>query len=142
MRLSLLLLGLLASSAASAQTSEAFVEQVGAGNRADLVQTASAAFLVQAGALNRAAVEQGGAGGHLVRLSQAGGSSAEVVQTGWGNGLVGLAGHESAAVQLDASRLVLEQHGAGNVLALEQAAGAYAHVVQVGAGNTATIVQN
>jgi hypothetical protein len=142
MRPLVLLLALAACGVASAQPSEAFVEQVGTGNEASLVQTASAAYVLQAGAANRAAVEQGGAGGHLVRLEQTGGSAADVLQTGVGNRLHGLAGPESAALQLDASRLVLEQHGVGNVVRLEQAAGAFAHVVQVGAGNTATVLQN
>ena len=132
----------LLTSAASAQSSEAYVEQVGAQNEAAVTQVASAAFLVQAGLGNRAAIEQAGAGGHLVRLEQSGGSLADVLQTGAGNRLVGLAGPESAAVQLGASRFDLVQHGVGNAVALEQAAGAYARVTQVGTGNTATILQH
>lgn len=142
MRLLFLLFALAACGAASAQPSEAFVQQVGAGNEVSLVQTASAAYVLQAGTANRATVEQSGVGGHLVRIDQMGGSEADVLQTGAGNRLLGLAGPESAALQLGASRLVLEQYGVGNVVHLDQAAGAFAHVVQVGAGNTATILQN
>lgn len=144
MRASVCAGSLLACGAASAQASEAYVEQVGFQNEAAVTQLASNAFLLQSGMGNQAAIEQVGTGGHLVRLDQYDGSLAEVLQTGTGNRLVGLdwrTNSESVALQRDASRLVLEQHGEGNLVLLKQAAGSFAHITQNGAGNTATVIQ-
>ncbi len=135
--------GLLLGGSVSAQSSEAFLQQVGQGNVATVTQMASEAFLLQNGIGNEVTLDQVG-GGHLVRLDQYGGSTAEITQTGLDNRLLGLDGlldPESVALQ-DASRLVLQQHGEGNLVLLQQAAGSYAHITQNGAGNTATIIQS
>lgn len=143
-RVLILTFGLLLGGAVSAQSSEAFLQQVGQENVATVTQMASEAFLLQSGIGNEVTLAQVGGGGHLVRLDQYGGSVAEITQTGLDNRLVGLdwlASAESAALQHDASRLVLEQHGEGNLVLLQQAAGGFAQITQNGTNNTATVIQ-
>lgn len=99
----------------------------------------SAVTLVQAGHANEATVEQSG-DGHDASLEQHGGSSAIVIQDGYGNVLGGLA-PGSTAFQDGASILFLSQTGVGNTALVEQSDGAVAHITQLGVSNTVTAVQ-
>lgn len=130
---------LFVAGSASAQSSEARIEQVGSHNVARVEQVGSAVYLTQAGDRNTAAVRQQG-GDHLAHLDQSDGSSAEVLQTGAGHRLLGPGG--AAAHQADASALVLAQHGAGQTAVLSQSHGAFAHITQHGAGNTVAAAQS
>ena len=130
------LFALVTAAMPAAAQSVASVEQVGALNRADLLQSAR----------SEAMVSQLGAGGHIVRLEQHGDAYADILQQGGGNVLGGFdaLGNPdvlAAALSIDASRLVLSQIGNGNHAFVQQDAGAIAHIIQDGTTNRVLIRQ-
>ncbi len=103
---------------------------------ASITQFASVAQLSQSGTANAA------------RIEQSAGSNATVVQSGSGNLLAGVEAMTGfgalslAALQFDASTLLLSQIGTDNQAFVQQASGSYASVSQTGTGNTVTLIQN
>lgn len=139
MRSFVLLLVSFFASDSSAQSSEAFLEQVGTLNVASIAQFAAQndayASLKQVGEANQAWIEQ------------TNGSTAYIEQRGNGNllagldALRGLDGSLATALQFDSSHLVLSQFGTDNRVFLEQAAGSHAEITQRGSNNTVTLIQ-
>ena len=128
--------------AASAQSSDVSIEQVGPKNEAGVTTgTSSLIALHQMGLANLAIIEQVGSD-HRVRLRQEGDATASIMQEGSGHQLVGLDGEGSSALQEDGSELVLIQQGTdtlagfANTVFLHQSDGAYADITQSGATNT------
>ena len=102
------------------------LDQLGAGNQAELTSLPGAGFL---GSEN------------VILLSQDGGAEAVVLQTGSSNKVWG-PGSDEQALSLDGSVLDVMQVGYGNELWLDQRNGASATVIQTGSGNTATVIQH
>ena len=112
------------------------MRQLGAFAAPPVVQAGSFASLTQAGTRNEARIEQMGRA--TARLSQSG---TDNLLAGF-DGPSGLTGALLAAVQADASTLLLSQIGTGNQAFVHQDSGAYAQVTQDGTGNTVRLLQS
>ena len=124
------------ATAVSAQTGEAFVQQLGASSPNSAMQAGSFASLEQTGTRNEA------------RIEQTGGSVARVDQSGTGNllaginALSGLGDGLTPTFQSDMSLLVLSQTGTDNQAFVHQDSGAYAEITQNGTGNAVQLLQS
>lgn len=117
--------------------------QNGSGNTATTTQEAdwNTANLTQDGSGNSASVLQTTGGDNIVNLTQDDGASANIVQDGDNNTLMGI-GMDIMATSLNGGTLDLDQIGSYNTLHLQQTNGASATVFQNGITNTAVVIQN